>query len=563
MSDPNRSFTTSLASVLADLGVRHACLSPGSRNTPLIAGFAAEDRITKWSILDERSAGFFAIGLAKATGRPVVLACTSGTAAVEYHPAVVEASQSEVPLLVLTADRPEELRNVGAPQTIDQLSLYGSAPRIFIDAAAPDTSTTHQDAVDLATTIWEATSGDNPGPVHLNLPFRDPLLATARAIPPASQLKPIRQNTQPLRLTKIGQLLDGRKGIIVAGRTNDPGFPQACTELAAATMWPIIADPLSGLRHGEHRLERVLAHADPLAAAGALDELKPEVVLRFGPVPTSKPVWQWLENHPDTDQILIDPGVHDATHSASTTLELTVTAAALALVDAVSEPTPREWADQWAALDVVAGQAIRDELERAPFPNEPMIARVVMDSAPPGSVVTVGSSMPIRDVDTFGGTTSQAIRIQGNRGANGIDGIVSTALGAVASGSPAIALLGDVSLFHDINALGTAVQLDLPLTIVVINNDGGGIFHFLPLHDPAIMAPATFEDYVATPHGTDFVPVARAFGLEAQEVTEVTKLSRLLSVPSRGPRLIQLRTNRDQNLALHRTLARAVRRAVR
>lgn len=563
MSDPNRSFTTSLASVLADLGVRHACLSPGSRNTPLIAGFAAEDRITKWPILDERSAGFFAIGLAKATGRPVVLTCTSGTAAVEYHPAVVEASQCEIPLLVLTADRSEELRNVGAPQTIDQLSLYGSAPRLFIDAAAPDESTTYQEAVDLARTIWEATGGDSPGPVHLNLPFREPLLEPTTTVPPASRVEPLQQETQPLRLTEIGQLLDGRKGIIVAGRTNDPGFPQACTKLAAATMWPILADPLSGLRHGEHRLERVLAHADPLAAAGALDELKPEIVLRFGPVPTSKPVWKWLEDHPDTDQILIDPEVRDATHSASTTLALPVTAAALALVDAVSEPAPRGWADQWTALDVVAGQAITDELARAPFPNEPTIARIVVDSAPSGSIVTIGSSMPIRDVDTFGGTTSQTIRLQGNRGANGIDGIVSSALGTAASGSPAIALLGDVSLFHDINVLGTAVQLELPLTIVVINNDGGGIFHFLPQHDPAILTPATFENYLATPHGTDFVSIAMAFGLDAQEVTDVTKLSRLLSAPSGGPRLIQLRTNRDENLALHRTLAAAVRRAIR
>lgn len=562
MSEPNRSFASALASNLADLGVEHVCISPGSRNTPLIAGFAAEPRIRKWPLLDERSAGFFAIGLARSTGKPVALACTSGTAAAEYHPAVVEASQSEVPLLVMTADRPEELRNVGAPQTIDQLSLYGSSPRLFIDAPTPDAATTAQSAADLASKAWTAATSGTPGPVHLNLPFREPLL-TAGNIQQSGHLQPIfAQNSEPLQLTTIAKQLNGRRGIIVAGRTNDRDFAQACSELAAALMWPIFADPLSGLRHGDHHLDRVLAYGDSLAAAGALDRLQPEIALRFGPVPTSKPTWKWLEDHAEIDQILVDLETRDATHSATTTLALPPTAAAVALTDGVSEPAPLDWAKEWAALDDLAGQTIVAALQPAPFPNEPSIAQTVLASAPPGAIVTVGSSMPIRDVDAFGGKSPSQIRILGNRGSNGIDGIVSAAIGAAASGAPSIAIIGDVSLFHDINSLGTAAQLDLPVTIVVVNNDGGGIFHFLPQHDPSVLPTAAFESFLATPHGTDFVPIATAFGLDTHNINDQAELAQLLATPGDKARLIQLRTDRDQNLELHRTVSAAVKRAI-
>ena len=564
MSEPNRQFAFALASALADCGVRHVCISPGSRNAPLIAGFAAEDRLEKWTLLDERSAGFFAIGLARATGRPIVICCTSGSAAAEYHPAVVEASQSEVPLLVLTADRPEELRNVGAPQAIDQISLYGSATKLFIDAPPPDTNTTVAHATDLATSVWTAATSGTPGPVHLNLPFREPLLGTMEGGTyqplPAIAAPP---DVVPLQLAKIANQLDGRKGIIVAGRTNDAEFAAACSELAAAARWPIFADPLSGLRHGTHPLDRVLAYGDPLVQAGALEQLKPEIVVRFGPVPTSKPVWKWLEDHPDIDQVLIDPLSRDATHSATTSIAVPLAAAATALAGDIAAPAPYGWAESWSAADEAAGQAVLAELQSASFPNEPSVARQVVASAPPGSIVTVGSSMPIRDVDTFGGKTASSLRIFGNRGTNGIDGIVSAALGAAASGATTITLLGDVSLFHDVNALGSAVQLGLPLTIVVLNNDGGGIFHFLPHHDPDVLPTDTFDRYLATPHGTNFVSIAAAFGLDAYDVSDQDELARLLETPVDHPRLIQVNTDREQNLRLHRSVAAAVERSLR
>lgn len=558
MPNPNLSFATALASALADLGIQHACLSPGSRNTPLIAGFATETRIRKWPLLDERSAGFFATGLARATGRPVALVCTSGSAAAEYHPAVVEAGQGDVPLIVLTADRPPELRGVGAPQTIDQISLYGSSVRLFIDAPTPDHTTTGDETAALALTAWRASTGSTPGPVHVNLPFREPLLGSLAPPTPEPIGPPTADTVAPLDLSPLAGTLDGRSGIIVAGRSTDPDFPEACAALADVTGYPIIADPLSGLRHGSHSLDRVLAAGDALVAAGVFDHLPPDLVVRFGPVPTSKPTWSWLENHPEVEQLLIDVESRDATNSASSILAIPPTAAARSLAVIATKAAPPEWTNRWLIIDAAVTKAIADATAMASFPNEPTIARIVVENAPTGANVTIGSSMPIRDVDTFGGKSNRALRLFGNRGTNGIDGVVSAALGSAATGHPAIALVGDVAMFHDLNALGTATQLGLPLTVVVVHNDGGGIFHFLPHHDPGILDPATFESYLSTPHGTDFVQVATALGLEAHYVDQTTELARLISRTSKRPRLIQLRTDRDQNVALHREAAAIV-----
>ena len=558
MQNPNVILAATLASALADLGVENACISPGSRNTPLIAGFGGESRIRKWPILDERSAGFFGVGLAKATGRPVVLVCTSGSAAAEYHPAVVEASHSDIPLLILTADRPAELRSIGAPQTIDQIELYGSSVRLFVDAPTPTEATRSREIVDLAVEAWSAATAGTPGPVHLNLPFREPLLSgtTSPTIPPMDL--PTAVDAEPPDLSQLAGAINGRNGLIVAGRSNDPEFPEACTAFAEAAGYPIIADPLSGLRHGTHQIGRVLASGDALAAAGAFDRLSPDLVVRFGPVPTSKPTWSWLENNPDVEQILIDVANRDATHSATTVLTIPPTTGAKALAATVTKTAPQAWTDRWLTLDAAASEAIADASLAAPFPNEPMIARIVMENAPAGTFVTVGSSMPIRDVDTFGGKSTHPIRVFGNRGTNGIDGVVSAALGTAASGRPAIALVGDVSMFHDLNALGTASQLGLPLTVIVIHNDGGGIFHFLPQRDPAILPPETFEQYLGTPHGTDFVEVSKALGIQSCNVEKPAELARIISGDGDKPRLIQLRTDRDDNTELHRKIAAVV-----
>lgn len=556
---PNRRFAVALASSLADLGLEHVCISPGSRNTPLIAGFAAESRITKWTVLDERSAGFFALGLARATGIPVALACTSGTAAVEYHPAVVEADLSDIPLLVLTADRPEELRGRGAPQTIDQISLYGTAVRMFADALAPDKDTAPDAPAGTALDIWAHATTSPPGPVHLNLPFREPLLDADSTAARPERLERIDAGEESLPdLGSIAARLAGKRGLIVAGRSHDPFFPGACADLAATAGFPIIADPLSGLRFGTHRQDDVLGFGDRLAAAGALDMLPPEVVVRFGPVPTSKPAWAWLERHPDVDQILIDIQSRDATNSARTILEIDPAAAARSLTSSISAAAPAGWAKSWLDLETRVARA----LGRLDFPSEPAIARLIANAAPDGTALTLGSSMPIRDFDGYAGKATRPLRLFGNRGANGIDGVVSAGLGAAAAGLNSIILVGDVSLFHDLNALGTATQLGLPVTVVVVNNNGGGIFHFLSQSDESFLEPDVFERFLATPHGTDFVPVAESLGAEAYDTGDPDVLRRLLSTPPTGPRLVQVRTDRTANLNLHRSLDETVRRAI-
>jgi 2-succinyl-5-enolpyruvyl-6-hydroxy-3-cyclohexene-1-carboxylate synthase len=366
-----------------------------------------------------------------------------------------------------------------------------------------------------------------------------------------------------MNLTDIARRIEGRRGLIVAGQSNDPDFAAMCADLATSCGFPIIADPLSGLRFGDHHNENLVACGDQLVAAGALDSLLPDVVVRFGPVPTSKPVWAWLEQHPEIDQILIDVHARDATHSATTTLRLPAPEAAAAIAAGINQLAPVAWLESWQDADRSAAQIVAAELAAAEFPNEPRIAEIVTSAAPDGSALTVGSSMPIRDVDAFGGKSAKRLRVFGNRGANGIDGVLSAALGTAAAGTNAIALLGDVSAFHDLNAIGTAAQLNLPITIIVINNDGGGIFHFLPHHDPEVLDPALFARYLATPHGTDFAAVAEAFEIETHRVDDAATLTKLVATPSKQPRLIQIKTNRDENLALHRRVAGALRGLLR
>ena len=244
-------------------------------------------------------------------------------------------------------------------------------------------------------------------------------------------------------------------------------------------------------------------------------------------------------------------------------LGLSSRAAAIALSEAIETPGPEDWTDSWLTADRLAAQAISERLELLPFPNEPATARLVVNHAPPHTSITVGSSMPIRDMDTFGGKARRRLRIFGNRGTNGIDGVASAATGVAASGTQSIALVGDISMFHDMNVLGTAAQLGLPVTFVVINNDGGGIFHFLPQAQPEVLDPATFERYLGTPYGTDFVAVARAVGIAAQRVATAEDLTAALQAESSRPRLIELRTDRSANLRTHRALDAAVAAALR
>ena len=564
MADRNFDFTVRLVRALASLGVAHACITPGSRSTPLTLALAEEPAITDWPHHDERSAAFFALGIGKASGRPALAVCTSGTAAAEFHPAVIEARHGRVPLIVITADRPAELRGVGANQTIDQADLYGRAVKWSHDLeppcpgdGAPGLPGT------LAARLVSAAVEEPPGPVHLNLRFREPLVPQSPepivATPPpalaAGRLLPTAD-----AVARVAALTAGRRGLLACGPQDDPSLPAAAAACAAAAGWPILADPLSGGRAGPHDLSHLVAEGDLLAAAGWLTRAAPEVVLRVGAPPTSKALGRWLGDHPEVPQVLVDPaGWRDPGSSITLMVRADAAATLAAVAHAAPSPAPGDWLGRWQQAGRAASAAIDAVLTDAPFPNEPAVARLLAEALPAWSLLLVASSMPVRDVDAFLPARSTPLRIAGNRGASGIDGFLSTGLGAAAvAGCPTYLLAGDLSALHDLTALGTAARLAIPVTIVVLHNDGGGIFHFLP----QAALPAHFERHWGTPHGLDFVRAAGVFGVEATRVDRRGDLAALLAAPPVAPRLVEVRTDRAANLALHRRLGRAVEDAL-
>jgi 2-succinyl-5-enolpyruvyl-6-hydroxy-3-cyclohexene-1-carboxylate synthase len=429
---------------LARCGLHHVVTCPGSRNAPLILATTSDRRLECVSVIDERSAGFVALGIAKASGRPVAVTCTSGTAAANLMPAVVEAREASVPLLVLTADRPPELRDTGAGQAIDQLKLYGSAVKWFCEVG------NHKPGRDaaihyrsLACRAWFTSEDGRPGPVHLNFGLREPLAPLAD---PDTILDPAdwegRPGSRPWVTVSdaprdatptIIELLErdvgeAGRGAIVAGSTRYD-IAASAARLAAATGWPLLAEPTSGVRCGPHDRSHVIAHYDVLLRSEQFtQDHQPDLVIRVGDTPTSKPLRSWLAK---SRQIVIDPDAawHEPTREAerivATAPDSTCEMLAAALEESLP-PSPSEWVASWRMADALVPQA----LSAAPDPSEPRAYSALADVLPDGALVWVASSMPIRDVETFFPQTGSELRFLSNRGANGIDGTVSSALGA-------------------------------------------------------------------------------------------------------------------------------------
>ncbi|MEE9206032.1 MAG: 2-succinyl-5-enolpyruvyl-6-hydroxy-3-cyclohexene-1-carboxylic-acid synthase, partial [Acidimicrobiia bacterium] len=422
MTDRNTVFARTLIAAFAAAGVEHACVAPGSRNAPLSLALA-DSPIRDWSHHDERSAAFFALGIAKTTGRPVLMVTTSGTAATELHPAIAEADASQTPLIALTADRPTELFDIGASQTIDQRHLFASAVRWAHDLDVPDPMDSGPDrTASLAGRVVSESMGISPGPVHLNIRFREPLVIGDH---PAGDLR-IPQATQPSvapdaeALSRLTAQIDARRGVVVVGPQTDRSSCRAVAEMGVALGWPILSDPISGLRSGTHPTAAVVG-SDLLAAADWLEAATPEFVVRIGARPTSKALTTWLAQHPDIPQTIIAPsGWPDPTASASVILRSGVAAAVGPLGSA--KPAPTEWLERWKAADVAASDAARAAIDAAAGPSEPGITAAIHDGLPNGSMLWAASSMPIRDVDSFFPVSERPITIQANRGANGIDG---------------------------------------------------------------------------------------------------------------------------------------------
>ncbi len=553
--NPSEALTTRLAAALADLGLRHVVISPGSRSTPLALAFASEQRITDHVLLDERSAGFFALGLAKQGGMPAALVCTSGTAAANYFPAIVEASHARVPLLILTADRPPELQGSAAPQTIDQMDLYGSAVRMFHDVGVPDEAVATA-APSLALRAWSAALDAPHGPVHLNFPFREPLAAPTTPARPTT-LRHHRGEVQlpPEDLVQLAERLSGRRTLIVAGGHQRPGFSAAAAMLGAAAAIPIVADVQSRFPSPS-----TVVNGDLLASAGFFRAHEPDVIVRVGQIPTSRPIWSWLQET-SAEQITVDDaGWRDPLHTATTTFRADPAVTFADLSGRVA-PTPESWTSAWQAADRAVGLSVEQALDAEFFPNEPAIAKAVWDSVPAGATIYVASSMPIRDLDSFSGSARGDVATLANRGASGIDGLLSAAAGAAASdGRRVIVLAGDLSVLHDATALGIIASNELPVTIVAINNDGGGIFSFLP--QAGRVDSETFETLFGTPHGQSLTAIAEAFGVPASEISNEQDL-RASTAAANGPALLEVKTDRASNVEIHERLRAAAAAAVR
>lgn len=543
---------------LVRCGLTDACTSPGSRCTPLVLALAREPRLRAHSHIDERAAGFFAVGLAKATDRPVAITCTSGTAAANFLPAVIEAHEARVPLIVLTADRPPELRDVGAGQTIDQVKLYGNAVRWFVEVG------TH--AADpgrvrwirgLACRVYWTAAGDRPGPVHLNWPLREPLIPDEPPPPPPPGRpggRPwLARAPRPPAPAQTLALPDGVRGVVVAGR-HDQGLGPEIPDFAARAGYPLLADPLSGARSGP----AAITHYDALLRTGTAFDPNPEIVIRVGDLPTSKPLRAWLAAHARARQVAIaaDGAWQDPDNAVG---ELLIADPRALLGRARPAPAPADWLDAWRRADTRAEVAI-DEL-LGDRQSEPAVARLLGRRLGSDATLFVAASMPIRDVESFWPARDGGPRLLSNRGANGIDGTVSSAFGAAAgSPGPVVALIGDVALAHDIGGLLAASRLGLRLTIVLVDNSGGGIFDFLPVARERDI----FEHHVATPTGLDFARAAALYGLGYHPVTDLRGLGDALDDALDGPgsALIHVRTDRAENVALHTAVAATVARAL-
>ncbi len=584
----NQIFAEALVEGLVGGGVSDLCLCPGSRSTPVVAAAVSAAGLRLWSHLDERAAAYFALGLAKARRAPVALLCTSGTAAANFLPAVAEAWHARVPLVVLTADRPPELRGWGAGQTLDQLKLFGSHVRWFAEAPPPEGATPGaRYARALSSRAVAVARGRPAGPVHLNLPFREPLEPAPTHEPTTRREGTELRERQTVPIVHLAgappepdsacmeRLLEpvraARRGVVACGPLDaEPAFAEAAVRLARAAGWPLFADALSGLRGGPHTKEAPLVTRfdallrDERFAAGHA----PDLVMRFGEPPTSKAWRLWLERHPEARLVVVDPegsGV-DPSHLATDVVGADPTTLARALAEALERSGPRgEPSWQRAFLDGErAARAIFESPGSETEPLlEPRLVREIAGALPDGATLYVSNSMPVRDVESFLPVSTRRLRVLGQRGVNGIDGIVSAALGASAGiAGPMVCLIGDLALLHDLGGLLAARRHDLRVTFVVVNNDGGGIFSYLPA--ARLGARVAFTEQFITPHGLALRSAAQLFGLGYERARTVAELRPALTSALGAPRstLLEVPVEREASVAEHRALWRRVGEAL-
>jgi 2-succinyl-5-enolpyruvyl-6-hydroxy-3-cyclohexene-1-carboxylate synthase len=591
MHAPNRNtlWADIFVDELARGGLRAACIAPGSRSTALAVAFARHPEITAYSLLDERGAAFFALGLALATEQPAALVCTSGTAVANFYPAIVEANSAQVPLLVLTTDRPHELRHSGSNQTVDQVKIYGDQVRWFVDVALPEPHPLALRSLrTLAARALATTVGLAPGPVHLNFPFRKPLEPTPVMgdVPPQLHLDPARPAERPYtrlsrgiltpsadQLATLAELFrQKRRGLIICGPRSPGGdFPTAVTALATVTGYPLLADALSGVRFGAH-----LSAAEGTVISGYETFLQPqivanwpepEVILRIGAMPISKMLGMYLNANSKSEHIqLSDRGVwQDDTHTTTEFIWADPALTCSSLTDRLGQlPIDEGWQATWRKAEATTNQILVEAQTENDF--EAAIVADMVALMPHSGTIFSASSLPVRHLDQFSGHNGRNLRIYANRGASGIDGTIATALGVAAAGDggPLALVIGDLAFYHDLNSLLATRHCRTPLTIVLLNNNGGGIFHRLPIanFDPP------FTDLFVTPHGLNFQPVADMFGVRYYRAGSRVEFRELFSrsirqpAASAVPTIIEVPTDAVRNEAMRQQLMKRVAAAL-
>jgi 2-succinyl-5-enolpyruvyl-6-hydroxy-3-cyclohexene-1-carboxylate synthase len=556
--DVAQSFAATFVDELAVQGVEYACVSPGSRSAPVAMALQRHPKTNVFVQIDERSGSFFGLGLAKATGKPVVLLSTSGTAAAEFHPAVVEAFYSRTPLIVLTADRPPELRDVGANQAIDQQRLYGTAVRWFLDPGPPLEAPN-------AARLWRrlaarAYAEALNGPVHLNLPFREPL------VPPPGQVpSPLGESSQSMTAGRVAPTAQqvsslaaavrgAKRPLVIAGEMRDGARLAAGLNRLGI---PLLAEPSSQLRRAESGA--AVESYEALLRAGWSLQHGPDLVIRLGGTPTSKVMNAWLAAAA-APTFLIDPDRmwRDEDQVASNVLVCDPQP----LIEALPAADVASWRDEWVSAGKKATAAIAATLVSTPM-HEGHIVRALAAKVPDGAQVFVGSSMPIRAADSFWSYARGAQTFYGNRGASGIDGLVSTGLGIAAAraSNPTVLLLGDLSVYHDMNGLWSVRRHGVKATIVVCDNNGGGVFNFLPQAQHTDV----FEEIFATPLGLDFAQVARLYGLVYSPVTDRSGLEPAITdaLGAQTSTMVVVRYKREDSVNGHRVCWEAAAAALR
>ncbi len=565
-STTNSAWGALTMEVLSRLGVETVVSSPGSRSTPLTVAAVRNSKLECLSVLDERSAAFFALGLAKRTWRPVVLVCTSGSAAANYLPAIVEASMGGVPLLILTADRPPEMRDCSSGQTIDQLKLYGDYVRGFSEMALPETSPEMLAYLRQRLVFAVSTAlGHDSGPVHLNFPFRDPLVPSVetQVVEPSMLEAAATTLTRPSEAVRIDSAVDAvalerlsshQCGIILVGDVNPRGdaeeFVDAIALLSERLGWPVISDVLNPLRCNVKSVPKLVTHYEHfLRNSEIAADLKPSAILQIGPLPTSKVLRQWVEALDAVSYLVtLRPVNTDPLHRVATFLDTSAEGLA-GIIE--QQSVDSKWFEKWNQAEQTAEAGIAERIANADPEFEGRIAHLLSTCLPECSTVFFASSMSVRYAEYFWAKTNRRFAIYGNRGANGIDGTLGTALGLAHRGASTFLLTGDLAFLHDSNALLISNQLKGSLTVILINNSGGGIFEHLPI---AAQNPP-FEDYFATPQTIDFSSLCQAHGVTHDLVASIDQLVPLVEEKaSPGVHVLEVITNRKSDVVSLRTI---------